>query len=321
MVPGLDLRDCCVGGRRGGFGRLSSYPNDANEVGLTRPRRGGVLDDAAAIIAGEATLQACLESVARAPRATALFCDIDGTISPIVARPSDAVVPSRFRTVLGALIARLGSVAFVTGRSAQDGRRMVGLDGAAYVGTHGLEVLGADGETRTEPRAESYVEAVQRVALLAASELEGRVPGVVLENKRTVLAIHYRRAPDSDQARHEIVSRVVEPARAAGLAISTGHFVYEVRPPIPVTKGTAARRLLGWEDMLTVLFCGDDLTDVTGFQAVHAWATADARRLACAVAAVTKETPGPVLDEADVRVAATPGMYDVLCRLLAAAGG
>ena len=40
-----------------------------------------------------------------------------------------------------------------------------------------------------------------------------------------------------------------------------------------------------------------------------------------AVAAVTKETPRPVLDEADVQVAATGGVHEVLRRLLAAAGG
>ncbi len=40
-----------------------------------------------------------------------------------------------------------------------------------------------------------------------------------------------------------------------------------------------------------------------------------------AIAAVTKETPRPVLDEADVRVAATGGVHEVLRRLLAAAAG
>jgi trehalose 6-phosphate phosphatase len=259
--------------------------------------------------------------VARAPRATALFCDIDGTISPIVARPADAVVPSRFKATLRGLVARLGTVAFVTGRALEDGRRMVDVEGAAYVGTHGLEIAGTDGASYAEPQAERYVEAVQRIAALAAERLDGAVEGVVLENKRTVLAIHYRLAPDADRARHEIVARVVDPARAAGLAISTGHFLYEVRPPVSVTKGTATRRLLAADDFVTAVFCGDDLTDVTGFEAVHRWAATDARRHGCAVAAVTKETPRPVTDEADVRVAATPGMYEALGRLLAAAGG
>ncbi|HQJ97295.1 MAG TPA: trehalose-phosphatase [Thermoleophilia bacterium] len=272
------------------------------------------------ILAGEDAMQACLAAVRRAPRATALFCDIDGTIAPIVGHPADAVVPTRFKTLLRALVTRLGSVAFVTGRALDDGRRMVAVEGAAYVGTHGLQILTADGSSFTEPQAERYIDVVQRIAALAAEELAD-LDGVVLEDKRTVLAIHYRLAPDADRARHEIVARVVEPARAAGLAISTGHFVYEIRPPVPVTKGTATRRLLAGRDLVTAVFCGDDLTDVTGFEAVHRWAEADARRYACAVAAVTAETPPPVTEAADVQVAATEGMYEFLSRLLAAAGG
>jgi trehalose 6-phosphate phosphatase len=279
------------------------------------------VDETRLIIAGDDALDACLEHVRGAPRATSLFCDIDGTISPIARRPADAFVPERFRDVLTGLVQRLGSVAVVTGRAVADGRRMVDVDGATYVGTHGLEVMDPFGVTCPEPRAERFVEAVQETATLAARELEGAVEGVVLENKRTVLAIHYRLAPDPDRARHEIVARVVDRARARGLAISTGHFLYEVRPPVPVTKGTATRRLLREDDFVTAVFCGDDLTDVTGFEAVHQWAAGDARRLACAVAAVTPETPRPVLDESDVRVQATPGMYEVLRRLLEAAGG
>jgi len=273
------------------------------------------------ILAGEQALLSCLDGVRRAPRAAALFCDIDGTISPIAGRPMDAFVPESFLEVLRGLVARLGAVSFVTGRAVEDGRRMVGVEGAAYVGTHGLEIMDVDGSVRTEPQAERHVEVVQEIAALATAELDGVVAGVVLENKRTVLAIHYRLAPDPERARHEIVTRVVDPARARGLAISTGHFLVEVRPPVAVTKGSATRRLLGEDDFLAAVFCGDDLTDVTGFEAIHRWADADARRLACAVAAVTKETPRPVIDESDVRVAATPGMCEVLRRLLTAAGG
>jgi trehalose 6-phosphate phosphatase len=282
---------------------------------------GGTVDEERPILEGESALRDCLDSVARAPRAVTLFCDIDGTISPIASRPADAFVPARFDALLRALVDQLGAVVFVTGRAVKDGRRMVGVDGATYVGTHGLEVMGLDGDVCADPQAERYVDAVQAVAAGAAAVLDGSDLGIVLENKRTVLAIHYRLSPDHERARHEILNRVIEPARARGLAISTGHFVFEVRPPIPITKGTAARRLLAREEFLTAVFCGDDLTDVTGFEAIHRWAEEDARRKACAVAAVTKETPRPVLDEADVRVAATGGVHEVLRRLLAAAGG
>ena len=279
------------------------------------------MPDGQLITKGEAELVACLAAFAAAPRRGVLLCDIDGTISPIVARPDEAAVPQPFRDVLAALTERLGLVAFVTGRALEDGRRMIPLDGAAYVGTHGLELMAPDGRIVTEPQAERYIADVQEVAADAARDLDCDALGVVLENKRTVLAVHYRLATDAARTRHEILTRVVEPARARGLAISTGHFLFEVRPPLPFTKGTAARRLLAEGSYLAAMFCGDDLTDVTGFTTLHDWAARDARRAACAVAAVTAETPRPVLEDADVLVRATPGVYEVLARLLASVAG
>ena len=51
-------------------------------------------------------------------------------------------------------------------------------------------------------------------------------------------------ATDAAATRHQILTRVTEPARERGLAIATGHFTYEVRPPLPFNKGSAVRRLL-----------------------------------------------------------------------------
>ena len=271
-----------------------------------------------AIVKGEQELDGFVRAAAAAPRATALFCDIDGTISPIVSRPADAAVPAATREVLAVLTRRLGLVAFVTGRALEDGRGMIPLEGAAYVGTHGLEVMRGDGSVQTEPQAESYIAQMQAVAAAAGRDLDCEALGIVLENKRTVLAVHYRLAPDAALTRHEILARVVEPARAGGLAISTGHYLFEVRPPLPFTKGTATRKLLEGGDYLAALFCGDDHTDVTGFKAVHEWGRRDARREACSLAAVTAETPRPVIDEADVLVRATPGVHEALARLAAA---
>jgi trehalose 6-phosphate phosphatase len=273
------------------------------------------------IVQGQEKLDACLAAFARAPREAALLCDIDGTISPIVARPTDAQVPQRFRDVLAALVERLGLVAFVTGRALEDGRRMIPLEGAAYVGTHGLEIMGRDGELFREPQAERYAAEVQAMADVARRDLDLAALGVVLEDKRIVLAIHYRLAPDPAATRHEILAKVIDPARRRGLAISAGHFLFELKPPLPFTKGSATRHLLGGGPFMATAFLGDDLTDVTGFKAIHDWGQRDARRASCAVAAVTGETPRPVTEEADVLVRATPGVHQVLTRLLAAAGG
>jgi trehalose 6-phosphate phosphatase len=272
------------------------------------------------IISGSEALDAFVAAAAAAPAAAVLVCDIDGTISPIAPRPADAHVPEAFRELLAALVKRLGLVVFATGRELEDGRRMIPLEGAAYVGTHGLEIMPPGGSVSIEPQAERYVAAIHDVAEQAAHDLDCEGLGIVLEDKRTVLAIHYRLAVDAAATRHEILARVVEPARERGLAVATGHFVFEVRPPLPFTKGIAVRRLLSAGDFLSAMGCGDDLTDITAFAAIHEWGERDARRTSCAVAAVTGETPRPVLEAADVQVRATPGVLEVLGRLTRATG-
>lgn len=273
------------------------------------------------IIKGAAALDAFVRAAGAAPQAAALFCDIDGTISPIAARPSDAYVPETVRQLLSELVERLALVAFVSGRDIDDARRMVGLDGVAYVGTHGLDVQEVDGTRHHDPRADAFVERIREVAGAAARDLDCAALGVVLEDKHTVLAIHYRLAIDPVATRHQILTHVVEPARARGLSIATGHLVFEVRPPLPFTKGAAVRDLLRGDEYLAALVCGDDLTDVTAFTAIHEWGAHDARRAACALAAITEETPRSVTEDADVLVRATPGVHCALSRLRTAIGG
>lgn len=278
------------------------------------------MDAGTPIISGTEALEAFLRAAAAAPGAAALFCDIDGTISPIAPTPAEAHVPGPFLDLLAGLVERLGLVGFVTGRSLEDGRRMAPLEGAAFVGTHGLETLSPDGSLTSDPQAERYVPTIREAREAAARDLDCEALGVVLEDKRTVLAIHYRLADDAAATRHEILTRVVEPARRRGLAVATGHFLFELRPPLPFTKGSAVRRLLAGGQYFSTVSCGDDLTDVTMFAAVRDWGERDARRTTLAVAAVTGETPEPVTEAADVLVRATPGVFEVLSRLGAAVG-
>src|SRR5215212_8601198 len=75
------------------------------------------------------------------PGRSAILCDIDGTLAPVVARAEDARVPDATRRVLERLGARYALVACISGRRAEDARRMVGLDSLLYIGNHGLERL------------------------------------------------------------------------------------------------------------------------------------------------------------------------------------
>jgi len=130
----------------------------------------------------------------------AWFSDIDGAVSPIVERPEDAIVPERLRHLLSQLGRSVDHLVFVSGRSPALARAMVRIDGATYIGNHGLTRLEGDVE-RTLPEAEPYVERVAEVERQLASSLT--VDGLILEKKGPVLALHYRTALDPDKARGE----------------------------------------------------------------------------------------------------------------------
>src|SRR5436190_6676855 len=66
------------------------------------------------------------------PGRAAVFCDIDGTLAPIVGRAEDARVPERVSKLLGGLGRRYALVACVSGRAAAEARRLVGVGTIAY---------------------------------------------------------------------------------------------------------------------------------------------------------------------------------------------
>ena len=75
------------------------------------------------------------------PTETAILCDVDGTLAPVVERAEEARVPNSARQVLEELGARFALVACISGRRAEDARKLVGLDSLTYIGNHGLERL------------------------------------------------------------------------------------------------------------------------------------------------------------------------------------
>lgn len=277
-------------------------------------------DGDAGVLKGEEELARWMHAVASRPEQAALFFDIDGTIAPIAPTPGAAIVPGQTREVLGRLIARCGLVGFVSGRALDDGRRLAGLEGAAFVGNHGLEIVRADGSELRDGRAERFVPLIAEVKEKARAAGIERL-GVLLEDKRSVLAAHYRSAENRDAAAAEIERLIVSPARELGLKIYRGRLAVEVRPPLEVSKGDAAQLLLGDGDYATAAFFGDDVTDLDGFRALDAWARGAADRLGLTLAVVNDETPAEVREGARVWVSGTVGVTSVVTRLLERLGG
>jgi trehalose-phosphatase len=109
----------------------------------------------------------------------------------------------------------------------------------------------------------------------AAESAVASAPGALVEDKGATLSIHYRLA--DAEAVPELERRVEGAATAAGLRVTRGRKVMEVRPPIAVDKGTAvlalARRLGATGRTASIVFAGDDRTDEDAMDALRVWHT------------------------------------------------
>jgi len=197
-----------------------------------------------------------------------LLLDIDGTLAPIAGRPADAALPDATRRVLDELARTAGVYAVaISGRSAVDSRRLICLDDTWIIGNHGIEVAPPMGPP--VPRAD-VAQFADRIAAASAraTAFTRDIPGVIVEDKRWTMSVHYRLAtPEIVPA---LTAHITDIARDLGLRVTTGKEVIELRPPIDVDKGTAAvdlaSRLGGLDGDASLLCAGDDRTDEDMFR-------------------------------------------------------
>ncbi len=205
-----------------------------------------------------------------AGRPIAVFCDYDGTLTPIVDRPEDARLDPHVLAQLEAL-ADLVPVAIVSGRGLDDVASMIASDKFWISGSHGFEVRSPEG---TYHEIELGTDALPALAQATANleEAVARVPGARVEPKRYATAIHYRETPEHLHGELEaLVSQEVE--RHDELRMTGGKAIFELRPAAQWDKGRAIEWLLDAIDtgyaLTTPVFFGDDLTDEDGFVAVR----------------------------------------------------
>jgi trehalose 6-phosphate phosphatase len=259
-------------------------------------------------------LAAALRPLAEAPERGAVLCDIDGTLAPIVARAEEARVPPEATRTLAELARRYAVVACVSGRSAVDAKRLVGVGGIAYAGSHGAELLWpGDRQPAALPEFDRYTEHVHR--FVEAHDGDAlRLLGVRVEDKGPIMALHWRGAPDEDAA-HERLREVAEAADSDGLATHWGRKVLEVRPPVPISKGRAVEEITRRSEVRTALFGGDDTTDLDAFDALDAAVAEGALDAAVRVGVASEESPAAIEERADVVVPGTAGFLAVLAAL------
>ena len=241
-------------------------------------------------------------------RRVGLFLDIDGTLSPLQDDPADSVISPRLRSAVRSL-SRSTTVVLLSGRSVSDSRRIVGLDGVTYSGNHGVQWL-RDGREWTIAEAEPFVSRIHEVAEEAAVQLRD-IRGLTIEDKGPSLSIHYRQADDRTAAAAAIDAFFRDSPAARELKRGEGKLVFELRPPIDVSKGTTVESIVAEDALEVAVVLGDDVTDVDAFRAVRRLRE-QGRADGLAIGVLSPGTPGVVREAADYTVESTDAVEEFL---------
>ncbi len=243
------------------------------------------------------------------PESTGLFIDFDGTLSPMVAVPSDARPAPGARDLLERLARKFAITAVVSGRSAADLLEWLG-SGIEIWGLHGAERT-VEGRVEMSPRVGPYLSLMQEVRRDAARRLEEmKLSGVLLEDKDVMLTLHYRTASDPVEAERLLGKLVLDLASRHGVVQAEGKMSFELRPPIEISKADVVLKRSTELQLTAVAFAGDDVVDLPAFDALDALATEG--RMTLRVAVASPEAPPELLQRADVVVDGPKGLLEWL---------
>jgi trehalose 6-phosphate phosphatase len=244
-----------------------------------------------------------LTPLAEAPARAAVMLDFDGSLAGIVDDPAAVVPLPEARAALARLVDPVGLVAVVSGRPVAVLERVLDVNGVVLVGQYGLERM-EDGQVVVDPRAVPYLDAVAA----AADEAERSLPGLLVERKAGIaVTVHWRTAPEREQ---EAIARTDDLAQRYGLASYATKMARELRPPVPVDKGTAVEALLA-PAFDAACFAGDDRGDLPAFAAL----TRAGLPAVVRIGVRSVEAPAELIEQADVVVDGPSGLAALLGQL------
>ncbi len=194
----------------------------------------------------------------------ALFLDFDGTLTRIRPRPEDVHLEPEMRQSL-AVLARSPRfrVCVISGRKQSDLRERIRVPDVRYLGLHGWD----DG---SGPELSDTTRAILYCAKLRLKPCIALLPGVWIEDKDQILAVHFRGAGESSRTRAAEVVHAVAENYPKHLRIAGGKEVWEIIPRELEDKGAAVRRELAAACCdATPIYAGDDLGDEPAFAALR----------------------------------------------------
>lgn len=210
-----------------------------------------------------------------------LVLNLDGTLSSLEKTPFQVSVSPGCRQALDRLqqSKQFVLIAVISGRTTHQTRGIVGIDNLLYLGNYGMEVLEA-GQDLAYP-----IKAARPYGLLIKSVLEtikyellndhnvgfeqpddpNWQQKLIFENKDITAAIHYTQCQNSELVRSLILGLSEHITAKVGLRVRENHGLIEIYPPIEINKGTSLRGLIETYKLASIIYVGNDLTDVDAF--------------------------------------------------------
>lgn len=201
-----------------------------------------------------------------ATKRTCLFIDVDGTLVDHQPRPDDVRIDNEILMLLSRIQRQLqGAVALISGRTLGTLDRLFAPLQIAAAGVHGFERRCA--EQRIHRPSLGDVDMGAARARLDRAVAEN--PGLLLEDKGSGFALHYRARPDLAAMTTLLVN---DCARQLGrrFEVIEGYCVVELKPA-GHDKATAVEAFLNEDPFMgrIPIYLGDDLSDFDGFGAVR----------------------------------------------------
>jgi trehalose 6-phosphate phosphatase len=157
-----------------------------------------------------------------------LFID-DGTLTPIVKIPSEAIIDDDMRNVLQKL-SEVSEVSIVTGRLMATIRNFLRMDNLYYATSHGCEIQAGSFTAEAAPQLVPFLKSAFEELKVLDKDYYGpeHIEGCIVENNKYSVSVHYRNVPNENDLAtiKKAVERAVN-ARADNIKLTKGSMVSE----------------------------------------------------------------------------------------------
>lgn len=205
--------------------------------------------------------------VASASR-TVLFLDYDGTLTPIVRYPKDAVLTKKRREYLQTLSRKKNiDMVIVTGRTHRQIQSFVGISGITYASSHGLVWK----KGKRMYKAVTLSKDQKSVLNSITDKLVKIGYNTLTTRKPYSCAFHYRNVSDTNilKIQRQFRKAISPYKKTKQVKVLHGKKIYEVIPLVHWNKGSFCKHYLNTyykNKNYIAVYIGDDRTDEDAFR-------------------------------------------------------